>query len=272
VAASVSNLTHLGEDTRLPDVFNEAQMQLTGVRGDTAIVLFSDGLPTVASREQPASHTLAAARQLLEAQSGRVCFHSVQVGDDPAGARLLQQLAQLTPCGSTRSAASIDNGSNLLIAQRTIFLGESLPTVAAAPGDADRDGVADNSDRCPRTPIGAEVDPRGCWVLTGLHFAHDSDSIGSRSTDDLNGVANVLRSNAKLRIRIDGYTDSSGAESYNQALSERRARAVQSYLESAGIDGDRLDARGHGETMPIADNATAEGRAQNRRSELIRVD
>ena len=272
VAGKVSSVSHLGEDTPLPSVLDEVRAQVARTSGHTAVVLFTDGLPTVASREQPAEPTLAAARQLLRSQSGRLCFHTVQVGDDPEGAALLRQLAELTPCGSMRSATSVQNGSDLLIAQRQIFLGASLPGVAAAPRDADRDGIADDRDRCPRTPSGAEVDTRGCWVLTGLNFALDSSSIDSRGNRELDNVARILRENPEIRVRIDGHTDSSGAASYNLGLSERRARALETHLESVGIAGGRMDTRGHGETDPIADNATTVGRAINRRAQLTRID
>jgi OOP family OmpA-OmpF porin len=71
---------------------------------------------------------------------------------------------------------------------------------------------------------------------------------------------------------VVGHTDSSGAEAYNQQLSERRAAAVVKYLESKGISAGRLTASGAGENEPIADNATAEGRALNRRVVLTRTD
>jgi OOP family OmpA-OmpF porin len=69
---------------------------------------------------------------------------------------------------------------------------------------------------------------------------------------------------------VEGHTDSTGADAYNQALSERRANAVLKYLVDAGVPAARLSARGFGESEPVADNDTAEGRAQNRRVVLRR--
>jgi outer membrane protein OmpA-like peptidoglycan-associated protein len=71
---------------------------------------------------------------------------------------------------------------------------------------------------------------------------------------------------------IEGHTDSIGSEAYNPALSDRRAKSVFDYLTSRGVDPARLSSIGKGETMPIADNSTAEGRQQNRRVMLIRTD
>jgi OmpA-OmpF porin, OOP family len=79
---------------------------------------------------------------------------------------------------------------------------------------------------------------------------------------------------SKLRARIaEGHTDSQGDDAYNQELSERRAGAVRQYLiETYGIAADRLEAEGFGESRPVADNETPEGRQQNRRVELVKLD
>lgn len=84
----------------------------------------------------------------------------------------------------------------------------------------------------------------------------------------LNSVALVLDEYDKTIIEVMGHTDSSGSESYNQALSTRRAESVGSYLTAQGIDSRRVLAQGFGEAHPIADNATPEGRQSNRRVEL----
>ena len=70
-------------------------------------------------------------------------------------------------------------------------------------------------------------------------------------------------------MSVDGYTDSVGSDEYNQRLSERRANSVKDYLETLGVSGSRLTAQGFGKTNPVASNDTAEGRAQNRRVELV---
>src|SRR5262249_83029 len=79
----------------------------------------------------------------------------------------------------------------------------------------------------------------------------------------------LLKENPKRSILIEGYTDSSGAESYNRDLSERRASAVRDFLVSAGINPERITARGYGEDNPVASNATEAGRKEKRRVEVI---
>ncbi|MDM7322781.1 MAG: OmpA family protein [Gammaproteobacteria bacterium] len=88
-------------------------------------------------------------------------------------------------------------------------------------------------------------------------------------TRTLDNVAQTLRQYDRTRIEIAGHTDSTGNAASNQALSENRAKAVRSYLASRGVALERMYAVGYGSSRPIASNATAEGRAQNRRVEII---
>jgi OOP family OmpA-OmpF porin len=147
-----------------------------------------------------------------------------------------------------------------------------MPVAKAMPGDRDGDGVLDAADRCPRTPSGAKVDARGCWVIQGLNFATNSAEIEPASRTRLrNEVVPVLKANPGVAIAIDGHTDSRGDAAYNQQLSERRAESVRAYLVSQGVSADRLQARGFGETKPIAPNDTAANLRKNRRTELTVV-
>lgn len=85
----------------------------------------------------------------------------------------------------------------------------------------------------------------------------------------LNDVSDALLSNKERSITIEGYTDSRGTDDANVALSQRRAEAVRAYLVSRGYEGDRIQARGLGKSQPIASNDNAEGRANNRRVEIV---
>ena len=151
------------------------------------------------------------------------------------------------------------------------------PAPAPAPvvpqiADADRDGVADDKDACPGTPAGAKVDARGCWVIEGLNFATSRADIMADSFARLDEVVTVLKQNPNLKLEIQGHTDSRGSETFNKMLSEQRAGAVLRYFVSKGIAAERLVAKGFGSSQPVADNDTAEGRAENRRVELNPID
>jgi outer membrane protein OmpA-like peptidoglycan-associated protein len=115
-----------------------------------------------------------------------------------------------------------------------------------------------------------EADGRA--AIQGIYFAVDSDVIRPESTGTLEEIGTMLSSHPELRLSIEGHTDSNGDGAYNLDLSGRRAVAVKAHLVSAfGIDAGRLETTGLGETTPAADNATPEGRQQNRRVELVKI-
>jgi len=89
-----------------------------------------------------------------------------------------------------------------------------------------------------------------------------------KSYKSLNNVVAILKADESLFLDIDGHTDASGADDKNQVLSENRAKAVKDYLISKGIAESRLTFTGYGDAKPVADNATAAGRAKNRRTEM----
>lgn len=140
--------------------------------------------------------------------------------------------------------------------------------------DDDGDGVPNSKDACPNTAAGAKVNRRGCTIIAsieGVNFAFDSAELTDEGKAVLGREAQRIKANPTARIQVAGHTDSIGSEEYNQGLSERRAAAVRSHLISEGVAGTRLVTIGYGETQPIATNDTREGRAQNRRVELVDI-
>jgi OOP family OmpA-OmpF porin len=266
-----ANIEYLKEGTPLDRVLLELAPETVGQFGRGLVIVFSDGLPTdPVGREIDPDSVIAAAKTLKEAWEGELCFHTVHTGDDPQGAQFLKELSMATDCGSSRSMSSLQNVAALQNFEREIFFGRA-PVVAAAPGDADGDGVADDLDECPGTPKGVLPDGRGCWTVPGLFFAFDKADIKDEYKNELGTIVRVLNENPGITLRLDGYTDSVGPEAYNMRLSERRADAVRNYLLSHGIDGSRVSTRGFGESRPAYSNDTAEGRAKNRRTEITAI-
>jgi OOP family OmpA-OmpF porin len=110
-------------------------------------------------------------------------------------------------------------------------------------------------------------------VLRGINFDFDKANIKKEFAPVLDEAAQILKDNPKVKVTVEGHTDSKGTDAYNQKLSERRAKAVKQYLVSRGVEASRLDTVGKGEKEPIADNTkngkdNPEGRALNRRAEL----
>jgi len=119
--------------------------------------------------------------------------------------------------------------------------------------------------------LAAELARLGRVTLPGVFFDLDEHTLRPGTDAALTQVAGLLRSQPGLRLRVEGHTDSQGDDAYNLALSQRRAAEVrQALIERYGIDPARLAAQGLGEEQPVADNATPEGRARNRRVELVR--
>lgn len=119
----------------------------------------------------------------------------------------------------------------------------------------------------------AEVKREGEGIVINFKekvlFGFDRSDLNSNAQANLTKLVDVLQKYPDTNIEIIGHTDSKGTDAYNQALSERRANAVVSYLRDRGISTTRLMAKGMGKTDPVATNDTEEGRAQNRRVEFV---
>ena len=189
----------------------------------------------------------------------------------------------LVPFGEPAGAASVvvPAGSDL------------VPAAAAA--DADGDGVPDDLDQCPDTPAGVAVDAVGCplppptatevpagdqlnlggagagdsFVLRGVNFEFNQATLTAEAKTILDGVVQSLQDAPEIKVEVAGHADGLGTDQYNQALSERRAQTVVRYLKGGGVDPARMRPAGYGEAKPVADNESEEGRAKNRRVELV---
>lgn len=145
-------------------------------------------------------------------------------------------------------------------------------TAFGCPKDSDGDGVPDYMDKCPGTAPGVKVDADGCPLsvvieVTADHFDFDSAKLKPAMMTLLSDVAAKAKASG-ASLLVVGHTDSTGPESYNLGLSERRAEAAASYLIEEGVAADQITTSGMGESQPVADNATREGRAMNRRVEV----
>ena len=148
--------------------------------------------------------------------------------------------------------------------------GQALAVEQQARARAERRATQAQSDLARIAAV--KTEPRGMVItLSGaVLFASGKSDLLPAAQAKLSQVADVLGNQDKdSKIRVEGYTDAQGSVTFNQELSQRRAEAVRSYLASHGIAPDRLSAEGFGPGKPVADNATAEGRADNRRVEIV---
>jgi len=139
--------------------------------------------------------------------------------------------------------------------------------------DNDGDGVPDYLDQCLETPLGTVVDTNGCAIkilsLEGVHFATGSHALNSSATSILNNAAAKIKAHPSSHFTLEGHTDSRASDDFNFRLSERRANSVRDYLVSQGVSASSLSTRGNGESDPVASNDTSEGRAANRRVDIL---
>jgi outer membrane protein OmpA-like peptidoglycan-associated protein len=112
---------------------------------------------------------------------------------------------------------------------------------------------------------------KGRINLYGIHFDLDKDSIKPESQPTLDEIAKLMRANPQLRVQVVGHTDAQGEEPHNADLSRRRSVSVIAALAKTGVDGRRFTSRGAGSKEPVASNTSEDGRAKNRRVELMRL-
>jgi OOP family OmpA-OmpF porin len=254
----------------LAEAIADTGNDLKSARGTTAIIIVSDG-------EDMDQMPVKASQNLKDQLGDRVCIYTIHIGDDPAGANQMNRIAESSACGFPVTVVGHKTKSTMGDLVERIFLTKvekpaPKPAPVAKPMDSDKDGVTDNLDQCPNTPLGATVDARGCWTYEAkVLFDINSAKVKSEAYPMLQEAVLIMKKNPDLMVEVDGHADSTGAAEYNMALSEKRAEAVKKYFVDQGIDPDRLTTKGFGITKPAASNKTKEGRAKNRRVELTPV-
>jgi len=124
-------------------------------------------------------------------------------------------------------------------------------------------------DGCPKKYSLVVVTEKKIELKQTVYFDFNKATIKSVSFPLLDDVAQAMKDNPKIKVEIQGHTDSVGDDNYNLKLSQKRAESVKAYLVKKGIDSARMVPKGYGENVPIADNRTTAGRDQNRRVEFV---
>lgn len=186
--------------------------------------------------------------------------------------------------GYTDSAVNVSLnllfGGNSISRSGDIDLVKTAPpvTVAALNPDMDGDGVLDVNDDCLETAAGLMVDENGCAIPIestvsmdlNVNFEFESAELPPEFYSDVKELATFLKLYRDSVVTIEGHADATGPQSFNQGLSERRAKAIRNILvRDFEIEKERLKIVGYGENLPIADNSTEEGRQKNRRAATV---
>ncbi len=249
------------------EALNKASEDITPFQGKTALIFVGDG-------KYKGHNPADAVTQMKNRYGENLCVYSVLVGsEDPASVETMQAIADAGGCGYYQSAKYLDTPQNMANWVANVFLTEvekeaAVVVVPPAPGDSDGDGVTDDIDQCQNTPMGAMVNDKGCWLIENVYFDFDKSNIKSEFYAPLVEIADVMKKNPDITVRIEGNTDNIGTEKYNEKLGEKRAMAAKQYLVDQGIAADRLSTASFGYSMPAATNETEWGRAKNRRDEF----
>jgi len=224
-------------------------MQLDGVlsrsSGKTAVLIVSDGENNIGMDALEAAKT-------MHGKYPDVCFHSVSLADSERGRAILENISQLNDCVYADGSKLASDPAAIDRFARDVFYTVRVQDVVVEEVVA-VEAVA---------VVPAVVE------LKTVHFEFDKYDLTPMAQMTLDENAETLRNNSDLKVVIQGNTDSTGTEAYNQMLSEQRAQAVYDYLSSKGVAPERMQTVGYGFARPIADNSTPEGRALNRRSEI----
>jgi OOP family OmpA-OmpF porin len=233
-----------GNRTPLGDAILGLDGALSKTAGKTAVLIVSDGEQNVGK------DALQAARTMHEKYPD-VCFHALSFSGDEKGKATLKGISQLGDClyieasGLAADPAATDRlAKNIFYTTEVVEVMEEVVAVEAAAV----------------IPEAIELDT--------ITFDFDKYQLSPQAKMNLDENLQRLSSQPDLNLVIKGYTDSTGPEDYNQKLSERRAQAVYDYLTSRGLSPERLKTFGYGESDPVADNSTAQGRGLNRRAEI----
>lgn len=163
-------------------------------------------------------------------------------------------------------AIGVASGTAAYFLCKALGLGEAAPAPAPAPAPRAAEPEPAPAPAPVEEPAPAPQAQR--IVLRGVQFDTDKSDIRADAGVILDEAASQLSQVPSTAVSVEGHTDAVGSDAYNQSLSERRAGAVKDYLAGKGVDAGRLSSAGYGESQPVADNATADGRALNRRVEL----
>jgi len=157
--------------------------------------------------------------------------------------------------------------------RKALLLAEQTGDASAARSEAEAARREAEALRQSMAELQAEQTDRGMVLTLGdVLFDLNQADLKSAGEQTVGRLAEFMREYENRRVRVEGYTDSTGADSYNQQLSERRAESVRNALVNRGISSTRVESRGYGEQYPVAGNDSSSGRQQNRRVEIVISD
>lgn len=247
-AAGVDTNFHVfGRFTGIGNGLASMDPVINGLKGKTALVLFTDG------HNNFGKEPVAQAKALYDKYGDNLCIHVVGFADTPYGQKVIDGIRGLSGCTVATDVQALAADAAIAQYAKDVFYDEVAvqPPMKAAPAPV-----------LPAPIVAKEV------ITFSLHFGFDKHKITDEMIPTLEQAKLILEEYPTANYIISGHADSTGPEVYNQGLSERRAASVKNWLVENGVAASRLETVGYGETRPKYDNSTREGRALNRRVEI----
>ncbi|MCK5096743.1 MAG: OmpA family protein, partial [Desulfobacteraceae bacterium] len=243
-AEGLGKITATGGCSPLYKALLAAGKDLEPLSGNKVIIVVSDGQKA----DMIVPNTLEYAQQLKDKFGDSLCIYTVLIGDSAVGAKLLDDIAKIGGCGFSVNADNLLATAPMADFVEKVFLSKkskpapkkvqkAKPVKKAKPArkDSDKDGVYDDEDMCPGTPLGAHVDIKGCWSFGDALFDTNKADIKQEAFALLNNAYKIFVKNPGMEVVLKGHTDNRGTDQYNMGLSLRRANAVKTYLVNKGV-------------------------------------
>jgi len=236
-----------GVESPLDAALDAAAMDLKPLAGKSAVIVFTDGL------DMPKA--VASAQAMKSAMRDNICIYAVQIGNDPRGTALLNQVVKAGECGELVNAKDVGTAAGMAAFVEKVFLGPPPPPPPPAPAPA-------------MVPPPAALPPGMPEKLEAVYFDFDKYVIEPGSKDALQKNAQWLQENKDYNVRIEGNCDERGTNEYNMALGQRRADAAAKYLTDLGIARERVSTVSYGEEKPICTEQNEACWSKNRRDDF----
>jgi OmpA-OmpF porin, OOP family len=244
--AALCKITFPAGNTALGTAIRAAGSDLQGVQGNMALIIVSDGISTQKG-------SVDAVRALKQQYGDQLCIYPIVVGTAPEGIHTMRQIAIAGDCGFMTIGDRLQDDGRMRDFVVRVFLMRKAPAKMAI------------SVPVRPAPVPQVLDK---IVLRAIQFEFDSAAISAEYYPILDEAVSILSSHTGKKIKVEGHTCSMGPENYNMGLSKRRAESVAKYLGTQGIPEKTFVIEPHGESNPVADNTTRDGRRKNRRVEL----
>jgi OOP family OmpA-OmpF porin len=246
LADTINAVTTTGGNTPMTRAIELANADLANTKGDSAVILISDGEENI---KVPA---VEAVRALKEKYGDRVCVYPILIGDSPEGRVTLEQIAQAGGCGFATDEEALSTPDGMAAFVEKVFLKKGEPVAVVAPR---------------MVPVPPVPEQKCFTVDLKVEFDFDKSFIRSEYFKTLTAFGDFMGKYPNHTVNLEGHTDNYGTDQYNMKLGQRRAESIRAFLLKyfTHIDPSRLTTVSHGEAQPLASNETTAGRQQNRR-------